>query len=229
MNTRLFVAPAVMLALAGSAQASLQVFTASPSYPWTPTINTSGGGFAGLDFDPLQASTQTGGATNTSMQQFYESPVTSSMPTELYWRASRTDVKIAVTPVADFAGLIRPGSGPDGITSYSAPTDFSAAASVGSGNTFSNEVLVGWSRGFNDFGVDYATFGMFPWEYILHTLPDTMIIGLELKISGQTHYGWALVNRTGGGSGLEPWWEVECWAYETTPNTAAVISLPPAP
>ncbi|MCC5621605.1 hypothetical protein [Nostoc sp. CHAB 5715] len=227
MNTRLIVASAMMAGLAAQAQASLQAFSASPSYSWMPSGFNSSGPFPGMAFDPQQGPGQSGASTSNSITQWYMSPPTGGSPTELYWSAG-SNVRISVTPVAGFAGFVTAfGLNQDHAT-YSRPTDFSAAASVGPGGAFASEVIVGWGRGFSSFSVDYALNNITPFPpFIYESLPESMVIGLELTISGQIHYGWALVHRTGAyPNRLGRSWQVERWAYETTPGAAAAIPAP---
>ncbi|MCC5621602.1 hypothetical protein [Nostoc sp. CHAB 5715] len=232
MNARGLAGFAALACFAATAQAELLVYSANPHYSWLPTAL---GGFSqvfpGMQFDPLQA-VQNGSATPTSIDQWYQDPSTSSSLTELYWRTG-PNVRIGVTPVFDFAGFVRPPSSQsDSITSYNRPTDYSGQAAVGPGSgSFSSSVIAGWGRGFSGFGIDYLRYvdPATSWATYQVSLPSSMVIGLELTIAGQTHYGWALVHHTGFYVNRQDGaWQVERWAYETTPNTPAVIPAPGA-
>ncbi|MCC5621603.1 hypothetical protein [Nostoc sp. CHAB 5715] len=230
MSKRSVVAVAGLLSVAAAAQADLQVFTASPSYPWTRTEQVGPNTYPGMQFDPLQGASQTGAPTSTSINQFYVSPAGSSSPTVVTWNAG-SNIRIAVTPVAGFRRLVRPGLD-GGEFGYARPTDFSAAGAVGPGGSFASTVVSGWSSGFQAMGgeyeyyVDHGTH----FELVTGSLGASMVIGLELTLSGQTHYGWALIRRTGDffGDPTRGDWVVERWAYETTANTAAAIPAPGA-
>jgi len=236
MRTLMTALMATMV-MSGAASAELVVHTAPAelAYEWRNRnyhIPPNWQNPPAQSFNPSLPPSQDG-SDAAGLMQGYGGASSSTGLVYLTWYHDQGEAGVSIEPTADpfMQFLVFQDGFLDNASGWRRPISYEPGQSVGPDATYGN-ALIGWARGtVPSFWSKYRHSSGTPGVFHDYFLPEEMTIGIFFKIDGQTHYGWAEVrwNPTAtipAGSNFGRW-EVLRWAYETEPNTPAVVIPPP--